>query len=212
MLAQRAPESHVTGVDIDDVGQARENAAASPWSGRWRSLNAPCRVRDPGAVRSDRLQPAVFRRLAHLPRAGAHRGPPCRAPAVRRPARRRPPPAGSRRPVCRHPSHGRSGAFPSRSVVRTTALVRRTDVRTTPRRPGQTGADGVSRRPPRRPSRRCSADRPAALPPIVPPPRPEVLGTGRRTGEHECYTPEYRALTRDFLPEILTARENKLHL
>ena len=34
MLAQRAPEAHVTGVDIDDVGQARENAAASPWSGR----------------------------------------------------------------------------------------------------------------------------------------------------------------------------------
>ena len=30
MLAQRAPEAHVTGVDIDDVGQARENAAASP--------------------------------------------------------------------------------------------------------------------------------------------------------------------------------------
>ena len=36
MLAQRAPEAHVTGVDIDDVGQARENAAASPWSGRRR--------------------------------------------------------------------------------------------------------------------------------------------------------------------------------
>lgn len=47
MLAQRAPEAHVTGVDIDDVGQARENAAASPWSGRWRSLNAPCRSSRP---------------------------------------------------------------------------------------------------------------------------------------------------------------------
>lgn len=91
-------------------------------------------VRDPGAVRSDRLQPAVFRRLAHLPRSGAHRGRHARAPAVRRPARRRPPPAGSRRPVCRHPSHGRSGAFP-RGLCGRLALVRRTDVRTTPRRP-----------------------------------------------------------------------------
>ena len=32
MLAQRAPEAHVTGVDIDDVGQARENAAHPPQS------------------------------------------------------------------------------------------------------------------------------------------------------------------------------------
>ena len=30
MLAQRAPEAEVTGIDIDDVSQARENAAASP--------------------------------------------------------------------------------------------------------------------------------------------------------------------------------------
>ena len=41
MLAQRAPEAHVTGVDIDDVGQARENAAASPWSGRVAFAQCP---------------------------------------------------------------------------------------------------------------------------------------------------------------------------
>ena len=34
MLAQRSPEAFVTGVDIDDVSQARENADASPWGGR----------------------------------------------------------------------------------------------------------------------------------------------------------------------------------
>ena len=34
MLAQRSPEASVTGVDIDDVSQARENADASPWGGR----------------------------------------------------------------------------------------------------------------------------------------------------------------------------------
>ena len=41
MLAQRALEAHVTGVDIDDVGQARENAAASPWSGRVAFAQCP---------------------------------------------------------------------------------------------------------------------------------------------------------------------------
>ena len=39
MLAQRSPEAFVTGVDIDDVSQARENADASPWL----SNAAPCR-------------------------------------------------------------------------------------------------------------------------------------------------------------------------
>lgn len=34
MLAQRAPEARITGIDIDDVSQARENAAASPWGDR----------------------------------------------------------------------------------------------------------------------------------------------------------------------------------
>ena len=34
MLAQRAPEASVTGVDIDDVAQARENGDASPWGDR----------------------------------------------------------------------------------------------------------------------------------------------------------------------------------
>ncbi len=34
MMAQRAPEARITGVDVEDVAQARENAAASPWGGR----------------------------------------------------------------------------------------------------------------------------------------------------------------------------------
>ena len=38
MLAQRtaewAEEVRIVGVDVDDVSQARENADASPWSGR----------------------------------------------------------------------------------------------------------------------------------------------------------------------------------
>ena len=34
MMAQRAPEARITGVDVEKVSQARENAAASPWGGR----------------------------------------------------------------------------------------------------------------------------------------------------------------------------------
>ena len=41
MLAQRSPEASVTGVDIDDVSQARENADASPWGGRLAFQRCP---------------------------------------------------------------------------------------------------------------------------------------------------------------------------
>lgn len=34
ILAQRAPGAAITGIDVDDVSQARENAAASPWGDR----------------------------------------------------------------------------------------------------------------------------------------------------------------------------------
>lgn len=59
------------------------------------------------------------------------------------------------------------------------ALARRTDVRTTPRHPAKRALMEFVR-----------ADRPAAV--------PEVSELVIGTGEHECYTPEYRALTRDF--------------
>lgn len=47
MLAQRAPEAHVTGVDIDDVGQAARTPPLRPGAEGWRSLNAPCRSSRP---------------------------------------------------------------------------------------------------------------------------------------------------------------------
>ncbi|MDE6046040.1 MAG: methyltransferase, partial [Alistipes sp.] len=56
----------------------------------------------------------------------------------------------------------------------------RTDVRTTPRRP----------------ARRCLLEFVAAEPGAAPLPCCSELTIG--TGEAECYTPEYRALTRDF--------------
>lgn len=41
MLAQRAPGAFVTGIDIEPVDQARENADASPWGGRIRFVQQP---------------------------------------------------------------------------------------------------------------------------------------------------------------------------
>lgn len=41
MLAQRAPGARITGIDIDDVSQARENAAASPWDDRLHFEQTP---------------------------------------------------------------------------------------------------------------------------------------------------------------------------
>ena len=41
MLAQRAPGARITGIDIDDVSQARENAAASPWGDRLHFEQTP---------------------------------------------------------------------------------------------------------------------------------------------------------------------------
>lgn len=47
MLAQRAPEAHVTGVDIDDVGRPARTPPLRPGAAGWRSLNAPCRSSRP---------------------------------------------------------------------------------------------------------------------------------------------------------------------
>ena len=59
------------------------------------------------------------------------------------------------------------------------ALTRRTDVRTTPRHPAKRALMEFSR-----------ADAAATA--------PETSELVVGTGEHECYTPEYRTLTRDF--------------
>lgn len=67
------------------------------------------------------------------------------------------------------------------------ALVRRTDVRTTPRRPVKRALMEFVR-----------ADRPRRSFCRLFRRRAEVSELVVGTGEHECYTPEYRALTRDF--------------
>ena len=77
--------------------------------------------------------------------------------------------------------------------------MRRTDVRTTPRRPAKRALmEFVRADRPAAPPADCSADRPADPPADCSAAVPEVSELVVGTGEHECYTPEYRALTRDF--------------
>lgn len=41
MMAQRVPEAQITGIDIIDISEARENAEASPWSDRLHFEQCP---------------------------------------------------------------------------------------------------------------------------------------------------------------------------
>ena len=179
MLAQRAPGAHVTGGDIDDIAQARENAAASPWSGRVAFAQCPVQEFEP---------PEPFALIVS--------NPPFFVDSLTCP--------DQGRTAARHAVHlpfddlrdavlrllapgGRFAVIlPTAEAERfltictgRLALARRTDVRTTPRHPAKRARMEFVR-----------ADRPAAV--------PEVSELVVGTGEHECYTPEYRALTRDF--------------
>ena len=187
MLAQRAPEAHVTGVDIDDVGQARENAAASPWSGR--VAFAQCPVQEFGTPEPFDLivsNPPFFVDSLTCP----DRGRTAARHAVHLPF------GDLRDAVLRLLAPGGRFAviLPTAEAERflavcagRLALVRRTDVRTTPRRPAKRALMEFVR-----------ADRPADRSADCSAAAPEVSELVVGTGEHECYTPEYRALTRDF--------------
>ena len=179
MLAQRAPGAHVTGVDIDDIAQARENAAASPWSGRVAFAQCPVQeFETPEPFDLIVSNPPLL--VDSLP--GPDPGRPAARPAVPLPG------ADLRAAVLRLLAPGGRFAviLPTAEAERfltictgRLALARRTDVRTTPRHPAKRVLMEFVR-----------AARPAAV--------PEVSELVVGTGEHECYTPEYRALTRDF--------------
>ncbi len=179
MMAQRAPEARITGVDIEPVAEARANADASPWGARLSFVQCPVQEFAAGEP-FDRIlsNPPFFVDSLTSPDAGRTMarhavalpfGELCDA-VVRLLA-----PGGRFAvvlPLCE------SMRFLSlcRGRLR---LVRRTEVRTAPRRMPKrvllefVHADGLPELPD------CSE---------------LVIGTG----EHECYTPEYRALTRDF--------------
>nr|WP_229095431.1 methyltransferase [Alistipes sp. D31t1_170403_E11] len=179
MLAQRAPGALVTGVDIDDVSQAGENAAASPWGDRVAFRQCPVQefeapepfdliVSNPPFFVDSLTCPdegrTTARHAVHLPfdelRDAVLR---LLAPGGRFAVVLPTTEADRFLGIC----FGRLG------------LLRRTDVRTTPRRPAKRALMEFSR-----------AGETAAAPDLS----ELVIGTG----QHECYTPEYRALTRDF--------------
>lgn len=180
MLAQRAPEAHVTGIDIADTSQARENADASPWGARLTFATCPVQ-RFEASAPFDLIvsNPPFFDDSLLCPDAG--------------------------RTTARHtvtlpftelcdavvrllaPSGRFAVVLPCSEVPRLLraaggrlAVVRRTEVHTTPRRPARRTLLEMM------PTE--AASEVAAV--------SDELFVG--TGQPECYTPEYRALTRDF--------------
>ena len=177
--AQRSPEAFVTGVDIDDVSQARENADASPWGGRVAFERCPVQefaapepfdliVSNPPFFVDSLTCPdegrTAVRHAVHLP-----------YDELRDAVLRLLAPAGRFAVILPTAEAARFLAVCAGRL----ALVRRTDVRTTPRRPAKRALMEFVR----------AED-------AAPVPETSELVVG--TGEHECYTPEYRALTRDF--------------
>ncbi|MDE6623551.1 MAG: methyltransferase [Alistipes sp.] len=179
MMAQRVPDAEITGVDVEPVAEARANADASPWGARIRFEQCPVQefaaaepfdliVSNPPFFVDSLVCPDAGRTAARhavlLPYADL-----C-ASVVRLLA-----PDGRFAAVLPVAEAARFLAI-ARGRLR---LVRRTDVRTTPRRA---------------PKRVLLEFAHAATDAAAPVCSELVIGTG----EHECYTPEYRALTRDF--------------
>ena len=180
MLAQRAPQARIAGIDIDEVAEARANADASPWGGRIEMVRRPVQTFAPDE-RFDLIvsNPPFFDGTLPCPDAGrttARHAVRLTFEELRDAAVRLLAPEGRFAVV-----------LPTGAAVRFIALccgeldlVRRTDVRTTPRRPAK------------RTLLEFSLSRPGATPAV------EWSELTLGTGQHECYTPEYRSLTRDF--------------
>lgn len=185
MLAQRAAQAEITGVDIDDVGEARANGDASPWGARLHFQQTPIQAFFP-PERFDLIvsNPPFYVDSLTCPDAGRT--------AVRHTVHlsheelieavvRLLAPGGRFAVVLPTPEAERF----RRLAADRLQLVRRTDVRTTPRRPVKRALMAFAR-----------LEEAAALSPSEPLAQVDELVIG--TGQHECYTPEYRALTGDF--------------
>lgn len=185
MMAQRtegfAHPVLITGVDVEQVGEARANADASPWGGRISFLQADVRQYAP-SERFDLIvsNPPFFVSELLSPDAGrmrARHAVTLPYDALRDAAARMLDPAG-RFSVILPAAEARLFVDVCKGTL---VPVRRTDVRTIP-----------CRAPKRVLLEFAMAGEDAALPGL----RHDELVIG--TGEHECYTEEYRALTRDF--------------
>lgn len=178
MLAQRAPDARIVGVDVDDVAQARENADASPWGSRLMFVQAPVQEFE-SAERFDLIvsNPPFFVDSLTCPDPGRTTA----RHAVRLPFEE------LRDAVVR--LLGPGGRFavvlPTDMAARFEAvcagylaLSRRAEVRTTPVRA----------------PKRVLLEFVATQGVIAPEISELVIGTG----QHEEYTPQYKTLTRDF--------------
>ena len=178
MMAQRVPGARITGVDVEDISQARENADASPWGGRVAFVQCPVQEFAPqGKFDLVVSNPPFFVDSLTCPDAGRTTA----RHAVRLPF------GDLRDAVVRLLSdEGRFAVvLPADEAARFIGIcrdvllpVRRTDVRTTPRHA----------------AKRVLLE--FVHPSSAPAPDRTELVIG--TGVHEQYTPEYRALTRDF--------------
>ncbi len=180
MLAQRVPQARIVGLDIGEVAEARANAEASPWADRIEMRQMPVQAFAP-PERFDLIvsNPPFFVDSLLCPDAGrtaARHAVSLSFAELRDAAVRLLAPGGRFAVILPADTAAHFIALCCGSL----AWVRRTDVRTTPRRP----------------ARRSLLEFIAAEPGGAPLPVCSELTVG--TGEAECYTPEYRALTRDF--------------
>lgn len=178
MMAQRAPEAAITGIDIASVAEARRNADASPWAERLTFEQCPVQqfaggpfdliVSNPPFFVESLLCPdrgrTTARHTVELPFDELH------AAVLRLLA-----PEGRFALVLPVGAADQFAAL----CADTMQLIRRTEVRTTPRRA------------PKRVLMEWQRTQTEAAPCAC-----TTLTIG--TGEPECYTEEYRALTRDF--------------
>ena len=179
MMAQRVPGARITGVDVEDISQARENADASPWGGRVAFVQCPVQEFAPqGKFDLVVSNPPFFVDSLTCPDAGRTTA----RHAVRLPF------GDLRDAVVRLLSdEGRFAVvLPADEAARFIGIcrdvllpVRRTDVR----------PDSPATQP-----NGCCSNSSIRLPAPAPDRTELVIGTG----VHEQYTPEYRALTRDF--------------
>ncbi|WP_295936660.1 methyltransferase [uncultured Alistipes sp.] len=195
MMAQRAPGAQIVGVDVEEVVPARENADASPWGGRVAFVQCPVQEFVQYLPVQERTQHPSLQRSVLFDLIVSN--PPFFVDSLTSP--------DLGRTTARHAvllpfdelrdsvvrllsDKGRFAVIlPAEEARRFISvcegyltLARRTDVCTTPRHA---------------PKRVLMEFVRAGNGPAVPPQTTELtIGTG----EHERYTPEYRALTRDF--------------
>jgi len=177
MLAQRAPQAQVVGIDVADVAEAQENAAASPWADRIGMMQ--CAVQEYRPAEGFDLivsNPPFFVGSLTCPDAGrttARHAVRLSFEELRDAALRLLKPGGRFAVVLPADAAARFMAL----CCGPFALTRRTGVRTTPCRPVKRILLEFGTQEQR---------------------LPEITEIAIGTGEHERYTPEYRALTRDF--------------